>query len=192
MNRKLSIYSIVVALALVLILGACAPQPQAASSDPAAEIAAMEAKNLAIVKSFYDEFSAGNVEIILELHPDTLRMHYAGEAEDVETKLFYEDMAALKKGHPDLRAEVKEMIASGDLVFTELTWTTTHTGDYFGIPATGKTSIHNGIVVRRMENGLIVESWEMWDDLVWLQSIGYLPDWDTLIANGPMEATSAP
>lgn len=173
---------------LAQVLAACGAVVAPAPADPAAQ----ETENLAIVQRFYEEFSGGNPAVILELHPATVRMHYAGEFEDVETQLFYEDLAALKQANPDLRAVIRDMRAAGDLVFTELTWTTTHTGDYFGIPATGQTSLHNGIVVRRLEDGLIVETWEMWDDLSWLQSIGYLPDWDTVIANGPMEVVSSP
>jgi predicted ester cyclase len=209
MNRKISFLLFGLALAFALMLGACAAQPQAAISDIApttevenasamepevnastdvADSAVIEERNLEVVRRFYDEFNAGKPEVILEIHPAAIRMHYAGEAEDVETKLLYEDLAALKQGNPDLHAEVKDMFAAGDIVVTELAWISTQTGDYFGIPPTGKTSIHNGIVVRRLENGLIVESWEIWDDLVFLQSIGYLSDWDTIIANGPMGA----
>jgi predicted ester cyclase len=74
------------------------------------------------------------------------------------------------------------MVVSGDIVMTELTWTATHTGPFFGIPATGETVLHNGIVVRRLEEGKIVESWEIWDDLAFFNSIGLSPSWDDLLA----------
>jgi steroid delta-isomerase-like uncharacterized protein len=164
-------------LLVLVLLGGC--QPVRADAPRAMTT---EEMNLAVVQRFYDEFAAGNMEVILEIHPEMLRMHYAGEAEDVPTQILYEDMDAIKKANPDLHAEIHSMIARDDIVITELTWTTTHTGDYFGIPATGKTSAHNGIVVRRFEDGKIVESWEIWDDLAFLQSIGYLPSWDEIIA----------
>lgn len=110
-------------------------------------------------------------------------MHYASETEDVPTELLYEDLAALKKeANPDLHAEIHSMFAAGDYVFTELTWAGTHTGDFFGIPATDNPILHNGIVVRRLEDGLIVESWEMWDDLAFLNSLGLVGSWDEIIA----------
>jgi steroid delta-isomerase-like uncharacterized protein len=143
-------------------------------------------QNIAIVQRFYDEFSAGNADVILEVHPETITMHYAGTAEDVPAQVLRDDLAAIKQANPDLRAEIHAIFAAGDIVVTELTWTATHTGDIFGVPATGKTLLHNGIVVRRLENGKIVESWEMFDDLSFMQSIGYLPDWDTIVAQGPM------
>jgi steroid delta-isomerase-like uncharacterized protein len=147
----------------------------------------VEEQNLAVVQRFYDEYSNGNADVILEVHPETLTMHYAGGAEDVPAQVLRDDLHAIKQANPDLHAVIHDMFAQGDIVVTELTWTTTHTGDIFGIPATGETITHNGIVVRRLENGKIVESWEIWDDLTFLQSIGYLPSWDEIIASPPTE-----
>ena len=187
-SRLLILISVAVWVAFAL--AACqstAPSTQVAA-PPSAPAAAsqpdVEARNLAVVQRFYDEYAAGHADVILEVHPETITMHYAGSAEEVPTQVLRDDLAALKAANPDLRAEVHQMFAAGDLVVTELTWTTTHTGDYFGIPATGKTTTHSGIVVRRLKDGQIVESWEMWDDLVFLQSIGYLPSWDEIIASG--------
>lgn len=156
-------------------------EPIAAMMEMAEEGDVGEA-NMAVVQSFYDEFAAGNAEVILDVHPMTLTMHYAGEVEDVPTELLYEDLAAIKEANPDLHAEVHDMFAAGDYVFTELTWSGTHTGDFFGIPATDNPILHNGIVVRRLEDGLIVESWEMWDDLAFLNSLGLVGSWDEIVA----------
>ncbi len=177
----------VLALGIFGFLAACQPvRPLPPTAAPTAESASQEEQNAVIVQRFYDEFSAGDADVILEVHPETIRMHYAGEFEDVPAQALRDDLAAMKAANPDLRAVVHTNIAMGDYVFTELTWTTTHTGDYFGIPASGKTTTHPGIVVRRLENGKIVESWEMFDDLSFVQSIGYVPDWDTLVGQGPM------
>jgi steroid delta-isomerase-like uncharacterized protein len=178
----------VLALAILgLLFVACQPvRPLPPGTAATAAPASQEEQNAALVQRCYDEFSAGNVDVILQVHPETIRMHYAGEFEDVPAQVLRDDLAAIKAANPDLQAIVHTNIAAGDYVFTELTWTTTHTGDYFGVPASGKTTAHPGIVVRRLENGKVVESWEMFDDLSFMQSIGYVPDWDTLINQGPM------
>lgn len=148
-------WGILLALGLLVsfVLSGC--QPIRADVQPPLTI---EEQNLAVVQRFYDEYSQGNADVILDVHPETLRMHYAGEAEDVPTQALRDDLDAIKKANPDLHAEIHSMIARGDMVFTELTWTATHTGDFFGIPATDETVRHNGIVVRRLENGKIVEA----------------------------------
>jgi steroid delta-isomerase-like uncharacterized protein len=166
------------ALALLLAALGAACQPAGPT---------VEEQNLALVQRFYDEYSAGNADVILEVHPATITMHYAGGADEVPAQALRDDLAAFKAANPDLHAEIHDMYASGDLVITELTWTGAHTGDLFGIPATGQTLAQPGVVVRRIENGKIVESWEMWDDLTFFNSIGYLPAWDDVVAAGPRE-----
>lgn len=182
----------------LLVLAACQSAPPATPAPDVSVQAApteapqpnVEEQNLAVVRRFYEEFSAGNADVILEVHPGTITMHYADSVDEVPAQLLRDDLAALKAANPDLRAEIHSMFADGNIVVTELAWTTTHTGDYFGIPASGQTTTHNGIVVRRLENGKIVESWEMWDDLAFFQSIGYLPSWDEIVANQGQAAAS--
>jgi steroid delta-isomerase-like uncharacterized protein len=187
----------VILLLVALWLVACQAQPPAEPTPDAAATAAaiaaeaqaaeeaLEAANIAVVQRFYDEYAAGNAEVILEVHPETILMHYAGFAEEVPTQALYEDLAAIKEGNPDIQAEIHSMVAAGNLVMTELTWTATHSGDIFGIPATGEAFAHPGIVFRRLEDGLIVESWEMWDDLSLFNSIGLAPSWDEATAGAP-------
>jgi steroid delta-isomerase-like uncharacterized protein len=185
MNRKTSSILSIVVLILGLLLVACQPGQGGnaqTTQTTTSGLTAEEEQNLATVRKFYDEFSSGNADVILEVHPETLRMHYAGGAEEVPTQALRDDLAAIKEANPDLHAEIHSMVVSGDIVMTELTWTATHTGPFFGIPATGETVLHNGIVVRRLEEGKIVESWEIWDDLAFFNSIGLSPSWDDLLA----------
>lgn len=158
-------------------------------SAPAQAQPSQEDQNLATVKRFYDEYAAGNADVILAVHPPTITMHYAGSAEQVPAQALRDDLAAIKEANPDLHAEIHTMMAAGDYVFTELTWTGTHTGDFFGITASGRPIVHNGIVVRRLAADKIVESWEIWDDLVLLQNLGFLPSWDEIIASGGLTTT---
>lgn len=164
----------------------------AAREEAMAAMKQQEAENMALVQRFYDEFSAGRPEVILELHPETFTMHYAGSTEDVSAQTLYEDLAAIKAGNPDLHAEIHSMFAAGDYVFTELTWAGTHTGDLFGIPATGKPILHNGILVRRLADGKIVESWEIWDDLTLMNGLGFVPSWDEIVSQAAAGAEAEP
>ena len=52
-----------------------------------------EGDNVATVRRFYDEYAAGNADIILEVHLDTIKMHYAGEVEDVPTQVLRDDLS---------------------------------------------------------------------------------------------------
>lgn len=178
---------------IVLILTACQPAPTAAPAETTAPAQEDETEqNMAVVRRFYEEFSKGNPDVILEVQAPTIVMHYAGSADEVPAQALRDDLAAIKAANPELRAEIKDMFAQGNIVVTELAWTGTHAGDLFGIPATGKTLTHNGIVVRRLEAGKIVESWEMWDDLELMYSLGLLPSWDEVVEQSSAPATEAP
>jgi putative flavoprotein involved in K+ transport len=157
----------------------------AMAGEPIAPMMEMEEEmaeaNMAVVQSFYDEFAAGNAEVILDVHPMTITMHYAGETAEIPAQALYENLSALKEANPDLQAEIHSMFAVGDYVFTELTWMGTHTGDLLGIPATDNPITRHELIVRRLEEGKIVESWEMWDDLAFLQSLGLVGSWDEIV-----------
>ena len=63
----------------------------------------------------------------------------------------------------DLRFE--DQIAEGDRVVTRWSSSFTHTGDLFGVPATGKRVKQSGIMIYRIRDGKVVEQWaeaNMW------------------------------
>ncbi len=55
------------------------------------------------------------------------------------------------------------MIAEGDLVATYKTFTGTHTGDFFGTPATGKRATIRVMDFVRYDDGRIAEHWNIVD-----------------------------
>jgi steroid delta-isomerase-like uncharacterized protein len=77
---------------------------------------------------------------------------------------------------PDLRSQVEDLIAVDDKVIVRVRWTGTQTGDYAGVPATGKPVDVRVISIWRFENGRAVENWTLQDQLSLLKQVGYLPD----------------
>ena len=55
------------------------------------------------------------------------------------------------------------MVAEGDLVATYKTFTGTHTGDFLGIPATGKQATIRVMDIVRYRDGRIAEHWSVVD-----------------------------
>ena len=51
----------------------------------------------------------------------------------------------------------------------------THTGDFFGIPATGKNVDIDGVTLVRMKGGKIAEERDSFDNLEFSQQIGLIP-----------------
>ena len=55
------------------------------------------------------------------------------------------------------------MVAEGDLVATHKTFTGTHDGEFFGLPATGKRATIRVMDFVRYEDGKIAEHWNVVD-----------------------------
>lgn len=80
----------------------------------------------------------------------------------------------LRVAFPDLRAEVKDIIAAEDKVVGRFVVTGTNTGEFMGMPATNKPFTYDEIVIVRFENGKIVEHWAEMDSLGMMQQLGVM------------------
>jgi len=76
---------------------------------------------------------------------------------------------AIRQGFPDHDAQIVHMVAEGDLVATYKTLTGTNTGEFFGMPATGRTATIRIMDFVRYEDGQVAEHWGM-VDMVGLQA----------------------
>ena len=54
-------------------------------------------------------------------------------------------LESLKGGFPDLVFDVEDTISDGDQIIVKWTARGTNTGDYFGMPATGKSDAHGDL-----------------------------------------------
>lgn len=66
---------------------------------------------------------------------------------------------------PDIRITVEDAIAEGDMVAARIRFTGTHRGNHLGAPPTGKSVTGTGLVLVRLRNGQIAESWNEFDAL---------------------------
>ena len=67
--------------------------------------------------------------------------------------------ASLFRGFPDIKQTIEDLVAEGDRVIYRSTTEGTHTGDFLGIPSTGKSVKVNDFTLLRIANDRIVEWW---------------------------------
>ena len=77
---------------------------------------------------------------------------------------------------PDVQFTIEEQIAEGDKVVTRYTARGTHSGELQGIAPTGKMATVTGILINRIAEGKIAESWVNWDTLGLMQQLGVVPE----------------
>lgn len=83
--------------------------------------------------------------------------------------------AMLHAGFPDLHVEVDDMVEQGDRVMCRETWHGTQTGEFLGIPPTGKEATWHVYDAVRVVDGKAVEHWGLLDQLSVLQQLGVVP-----------------
>jgi len=81
----------------------------------------------------------------------------------------------LWSGMPDMRVDIHQQIAEGDMVVTRKSFVGTHKGELFGVPPTGR-DIHLDVIdIVRVADGKIVEHWNLVDTFGLLQQLGAVP-----------------
>jgi len=77
---------------------------------------------------------------------------------------------------PDLRMDPVDVLPSGDKVVARLNATGTNTGEFMGMPATGKSVDVQLIDIMRFgDDGLVQEHWGVFDAMAMMQQLGVIP-----------------
>lgn len=77
---------------------------------------------------------------------------------------------------PDLNFEVIDLVAEGDKVLTRWTLTGTHEGEFLGAPGTGKKIKVEGMSLDRIEDGLVAEGFDGWDNYGFRKQLGLISE----------------
>lgn len=96
-------------------------------------------------------------------------LHLAGNARD---QGWPHPALYLRAAFPDRVDVMEQVIADGDRVGLLFRVTGTHTGNFFGIPPTGKRVDVYEVALLRIVNGQMVEGWFMMDEAELLRQLG--------------------
>ena len=84
---------------------------------------------------------------------------------------------AYRAAFPDLRMDAVDVIASGDKAVARVVATGTQTGEFMGMPSSGKRIEVQMIDIMRFDGaGSVCEHWGVMDMLSMLQQLGAVPD----------------
>ncbi len=109
----------------------------------------------ALCAANYTAYIAGNPPINLEGHKQFASMFYAG--------------------FPDLYHTVEDTVAERDKVAVRFTLRGTHTGNFMGIPPTGKSITVSAMAVLHIVGGKITELRGEFDQMGMMQQLGVIP-----------------
>lgn len=126
-----------------------------------------EEQNISIIKRTVDLINQRKLSQLVELtHPNFKRHDLAGALPEVTgTQGTVNLMQMVIQAIPDMRYEIKQIIAKNDRVVVQARGEGTHRGEFLGVAGTGKRMEWNAINIYRFEDGKVIETWQLLD--VW-------------------------
>jgi steroid delta-isomerase-like uncharacterized protein len=79
-------------------------------------------------------------------------------------------------GFSDIEFTIVDLFGQGDKIAKHWNFKGKHTGEFFGIPGTGKSVDIDGVTLAEMKNGKIVREQDFMDNTVFMQQLGLLSD----------------
>ena len=141
------------------------------STATATDTTAFES-NKAVVRRFIDEiFLKRDFSAVDELLTDDFTPHTWGPMPPGREGL-KDAIERVSKGISDPKMVIEDVIAEGDRVAVRLTSSATHTGDFMGMPASGKRYEIGEIHIFRLRDGRVCEHWHQADFLGMMKQLG--------------------
>jgi steroid delta-isomerase-like uncharacterized protein len=133
-------------------------------------------RNRRIGERYFEEvWNQGKLEVLDELlSPDYVNHTPSAANPPPGPNGLQSIVAAIRRGFPDLRFEVKDMVVTAHAIAIRAVMRGTHLGDLFGIAPTGRKVEVNQINIERIENGRIVEHWRVTDELAMQRQLGLI------------------
>ncbi|WP_224336573.1 ester cyclase [Haloprofundus halobius] len=136
-----------------------------------------EKRNERTVRRFFDELVGdGDYDVADELLTENYVRHEMGPNPDMTgRRAFVDFIEGFKRAFSDVRVDVDELLVVNDYAVVRATERGTHDGAFMGLEPTGEQFEIGGIVIHRLEDGKIAETYACWDMLGLLGQLGVDP-----------------
>jgi len=118
------------------------------------------AMNAELVRAGFRAFNAGDADGCLALAAPDLISNLAELPEPQHGRdTWRQGFEMMRRAFPDLQAHIEDIVAAENRVAVRLRFRGTHSGEFLGIPATGRTIDYVSHEFYRIADGLIAEEW---------------------------------
>lgn len=132
-------------------------------------------RNREVIHRFYRAVNAKDRDVFYEIvHPEFVN-HGGASGDIVGPKALVESLDPFYAAMPDWHVSEDFVVAEGDRVASRGTISGTHEGSFMGIPPTGKKVSWSGIIIYRLDDGMVIERWQDFDALGMLTQMGVVP-----------------
>ena len=136
----------------------------------------MSEENKAFFQQFIDAMNAKDVTIVDRLMSADFVDHNLPPGQAPGPQGMKDMMSMFFAAFPDLKSTIDLLLAEGDFVTGHMTTEGTHTGDFMGMPATGKKVSFSEVHTVRIANGKATEHWGVADSMAMMQQLGAIPE----------------
>ncbi|CAL9363483.1 hypothetical protein SUDANB121_00722 [Nocardiopsis dassonvillei] len=131
-------------------------------------------KTADLQRAYFDAIRSGDVDAVRALlHPEYEFTDEEGVTHDVDGSL--EKVRTYTSAFPDMAFDIHRQLELGDVCVLEATITATHTGDFSGLPATGRRIHAEYCNVIEARDGLIHREHDYSDNLSVMRQLGAVP-----------------
>jgi predicted SnoaL-like aldol condensation-catalyzing enzyme len=137
----------------------------------------MAADLKALAKRFNDEvFTQGKVEVIDEIVADGYIEHQEFPGLEPSKEGLKQFIKVFHDAFDNINIEMLSVAVDGDELWVHSVFTGTHTGEFAGIPATGKKVTLAMMDRVKTRDGKAIEHWGVSDDLGMMTQLGVIPE----------------
>jgi C-1 hydroxylase len=127
-------------------------------------------ENKALFRGFVEAWNRGDVAAMWRFWAPDMVHH--DRVRDYGPSEVYALMSSFMSTFPDLRFQIEELIAEGDMVAARMTARATQQGEFMGRSADGRPIAVAVMGQVRVVNGRIVEHWNVMDEVHLMQQLG--------------------
>ena len=156
LNNQIIVYSLFAVTMILIIGGVILLLLSLRVKDETKENAEL------VTKFFKDGYEYKNFDKVMTYMSDNYYDHSPASARSNADAVNI--LKSVANFFSDVKVEMLDLTCEKDMVAARLLFKVVHTGEYNGIPATGKTITYEALENFKVVNGLIVESWGYWPD----------------------------
>lgn len=156
LNNQIVVYSLFAVTMILIIGGVILLLLSLRVKDETKENAEL------VTKFFKDGYEYKNFDKVMTYMSDNYYDHSPASARSNTDAVNI--LKSVANFFSDVKVEMLDLTCEKDMVAARLLFKVVHTGEYNGIPATGKTITYEALENFKVVNGIIVESWGYWPD----------------------------
>ncbi|MFZ1311475.1 MAG: ester cyclase [Chitinophagaceae bacterium] len=173
MKQKTSPFTLffTVIAAVILLITACST-PEKTEPEKADPVAA----NIKMYSQVWDEImNKGKLDLFNDSNFTKDVVMHASPSDIVGIDSARAYYANFITGFSNIQFTIKDIFGQGEKLVKHWNFKGTHSGNFFGIPATGKSVSLDGTTLVRMSNGKIAEERDFFDNMDFMTQLGLIP-----------------